>query len=937
MAVGFQLVYVWFMNTKDILRISILAIFLAGCMGDDDSTDDNGSGGGGPTPTTDQTPPTVSITNPGDGATVGSTVVLTVTASDASNIANVELFDNGTSIGTDDTAPYEFNWSPTVGEHTLTARATDGSPAANTAESSINVTREASIPATGWNDADFSTIVEVGPGMLYTELHDVPWDTISADTLIKVFWRAEPYRSKFAINTSGTQSSPVVLAGIEDAGRKPIIDGQNAVSPAGLGFSNEQRSVIKIGGADYPAGQTASWVYIDNLVIRGGDSSNTFTDSRGATQSYSSNAASVHVSVGSNLFVQNSEITGSGNGIFSGFQSSNVTIRQNYIHSNGVVGQGQRHNTYTESDGIVYEFNRFGPLRNGAGGENLKDRSAGSIIRYNWIEGGNRQLDLVDSDHSELYNDPAYATTFVYGNVLIEPEGDGNRNMVHYGGDLTGRQGTYRKGTLHFYHNTVVTRRTDVTTVFGPSSTDENIDARNNIFYSSTSGSNIAITSGSGITDLTNNWLPTGWQQSNGTLSGFVNDNGNVVGNDPGFESEPLDDFSLVDSSAAANQGGALAAAASGQPVILEYAKHTKSVDRATVANPDLGAFESTTTATQLSITTSTLQSGDVDESYSATLSATGGTQPYTWSLFSGSLPQGLSLGSSSGRISGTPGAAGTFSFTVRATDNAGTTANAALSIVIDEAAPPPPPPPPPPPTGGLLDNYSSKSGLSSLSYVSNDLSGITYVPETNTFFLIQNSGGRIWEVDSNFNLLRTISSGGFGDSEDIVYMGNNEFAIVVESSRLYIGTISPGVTSLNPGAFQRIEFDTVTGNSGYEGIAFDPATNRFWSVKERGPRKIVTFERPSTSSNTTITATVPFNAGSLPASDLSAVHFDSRTGNLLILSHESHKVMEVTTDGTVLSELNLSDSSQHEGLALDSNFDFLITSEPNRWRRYGQ
>src|SRR3970282_1976293 len=138
------------------------------------------------------------------------------------------------------------------------------------------------------------------------------------------------------------------------------------------------------------------------------------------------------------------------------------------------------HNNYTEAAGIVFQFNRFGPLCTGCDGNNLKDRSAGTVIRYNWIEGGNRQLDLVDSD--VLYTDPAYATTFVYGNVLIEPDGAGNRQIVHYGGD-GGDEAVYRKGTLHFYANTVVSTRAGNTTLFRLSSPDESADCRNNVLY----------------------------------------------------------------------------------------------------------------------------------------------------------------------------------------------------------------------------------------------------------------------------------------------------------------------------------------------------------------------------------------------------------------------------------------------------------------------
>ncbi len=89
--------------------------------------------------------------------------------------------------------------------------------------------------------------------------------------------------------------------------------------------------------------------------------------------------------------------------------------------------------------------------------------------------------------------------------------------------------------------------------------------------------------------------------------------------------------------------------------------------------------------AAALSITTTSLAGGAVNVAYSATLAASGGTLPYTWSIVSGSLPGGLTLNSGTGVISGTPTATGTFSFTVQVTDNSspGQTATKALSITV--------------------------------------------------------------------------------------------------------------------------------------------------------------------------------------------------------------------------------------------------------------
>ncbi|MEW6211010.1 MAG: putative Ig domain-containing protein [Acidobacteriota bacterium] len=64
-------------------------------------------------------------------------------------------------------------------------------------------------------------------------------------------------------------------------------------------------------------------------------------------------------------------------------------------------------------------------------------------------------------------------------------------------------------------------------------------------------------------------------------------------------------------------------------------------------------------------------------------LTATGGTAPYTWSITSGSLPQGLSLNSTSGVISGTPTTAGSSTFTVQVTDAQSRTAQKVITINV--------------------------------------------------------------------------------------------------------------------------------------------------------------------------------------------------------------------------------------------------------------
>jgi Putative Ig domain len=97
------------------------------------------------------------------------------------------------------------------------------------------------------------------------------------------------------------------------------------------------------------------------------------------------------------------------------------------------------------------------------------------------------------------------------------------------------------------------------------------------------------------------------------------------------------------------------------------------------------GAFSMSGTPATCSITSASLPGGTVGVSYAQSMSTVNCTAPLTWSLISGSLPNGLTLNSSTGAISGTPsGAPATSNFTIQVADSAGATPNQPISIAID-------------------------------------------------------------------------------------------------------------------------------------------------------------------------------------------------------------------------------------------------------------
>ncbi|MBQ6981952.1 MAG: putative Ig domain-containing protein, partial [Synergistaceae bacterium] len=69
------------------------------------------------------------------------------------------------------------------------------------------------------------------------------------------------------------------------------------------------------------------------------------------------------------------------------------------------------------------------------------------------------------------------------------------------------------------------------------------------------------------------------------------------------------------------------------------------------------------------------------------TLTASGGTSPYTWSIDSGKLPDGLSINKSTGKITGKPTKAGTYTFVIKATDANKVAATKSYTVKITQTA----------------------------------------------------------------------------------------------------------------------------------------------------------------------------------------------------------------------------------------------------------
>ena len=429
----------------------------------------------------------------------------------------------------------------------------------------------------------------VGPGQPYTSIGAVPWESLAPGDTVLIHARPTPYAEKWVLGRRGTAAAPITVRGVRDAaGNLPVIVGENATTRSQLNYWGEERGILKIGGANTPADVLPAYLVVENLHLR--RARGAFTGRNGAS-TYANNAAAVFIEKGEHLTIRGCVLEDSGNGLFIANATSDVTIEGNYILGNGNPSSILEHNAYTEALGITYQFNRFGPLCASCLGNNLKDRSAGTVIRYNWIEGGNRQLDLVESTSATLRADPSYARTFVYGNVLLEPEGAGNRQVVHFGGD-NGTLSQYR-GTLYFFHNTVVSSRTDRTTLLRLSDNAQTAHVTGNaVVVAAAGGNTLSLSDSAGTLRHGGNWYKPGYVASFGTVTGSVVDTGgNVTGNDPGFLDLAGQDFRLSAGSPLRGRAVAPPPEANAHPVEWQYVKHTGSERRAQVSPAHIGAY----------------------------------------------------------------------------------------------------------------------------------------------------------------------------------------------------------------------------------------------------------------------------------------------------------------------------------------------------------
>jgi len=243
-----------------------------------------------------------------------------------------------------------------------------------------------------------------------------------------------------------------------------------------------------------------------------------------------------------------------------------------------------------------------------------------------------------------------------------------------------------------------------------------------------------------------------------------------------------------------------------------------------------------------------------------------------------------------------------------------------------------------------LLENFTSSCGTFFLPEISIDLSGIGYSPDTEKFYTVKNTGGSetLYVLDKFGAIEKTIDLNGFQDTEAIVYLGNNQFAITEERRRRVVFVTideNTGNTINYPANGYFTVVDSGTGsNNGFEGITYNPTTDVLYIGKEgdqdndnQGVEpKIYKVTNPINAIGTTINNPVQAFSN-LPVCnnfDIAGLSI-TPSGNLLILSETCETIFEVdATTGAVLSELSIAQFGHPEGVVVVSENEMWVVGE---------
>ncbi|MQT71502.1 DNA-binding protein, partial [Pseudomonas sp. FSL R10-0071] len=207
------------------------------------------------------------------------------------------------------------------------------------------------------------------------------------------------------------------------------------------------------------------------------------------------------------------------------------------------------------------------------------------------------------------------------------------------------------------------------------------------------------------------------------------------------------------------------------------------------------------------------------------------------------------------------------------------------------------------------------------------EASDLSYNPKTNTLFSVMGKNPFLVELSLEGDVLRKIPLEGWSNPEGLTVMENGLLGIVDERDHLLtIVKVDAETKTLNIKDFPKYDLGpSKDQNKAFEAIAWDPRRQQLLLGEERPPAMYVW---KSDGSQTLLGNKQKVPSDELDLRNLSGLSIDPRTGHTLVLSADSHLLLELDELGEQVSFMTLlrgfnglkSTIPRAEGVAIDNN-----------------
>ncbi|WP_223488217.1 SdiA-regulated domain-containing protein [Pseudomonas sp. A-RE-19] len=222
------------------------------------------------------------------------------------------------------------------------------------------------------------------------------------------------------------------------------------------------------------------------------------------------------------------------------------------------------------------------------------------------------------------------------------------------------------------------------------------------------------------------------------------------------------------------------------------------------------------------------------------------------------------------------------------------------------------------------------------------EASDVSYDPQTKTLFSVMGKNPFLVELTLQGDVLRKMPLVGWSNPEGVTVMGNGLLAITDEREHLLsIVKVDADTRELNIANFPKYDLGpSKNQNKGFEGVVWDARNQQILLGEERPP---ALFSWKSDGSQTLKGDKQKLSSDELDIRNLSALAVDPRTGHTLVLSADSHLLLELDEKGEQVSFMTLLGGfnglkktiPRAEGVTMDEAGTLYMVSEPNLFYRF--